>query len=74
MKAVIAQKDIVIEEEKRKYEEVSKQNNKLKNQYDELFKQKNTAQEASGREIANLVTAPLSRTQPSSTSSQKYNS
>ena len=33
LKTVIAQREIIIEEEQRKFEEVSKQNNKIKQQY-----------------------------------------
>ena len=40
LKSVIAQKDIIIEEQQRQNDELTKQNEKLKLQYNDLLKQK----------------------------------
>ena len=56
------QKDIIIEQEKRKNDELTKHNDKLKGQYDELFKQKQHKEDALTKEMANLVFCLLIQT------------
>ena len=45
LKSVIAQKDIIIEEQQRQNDELTKQNEKLKLQYNDLLKQKQSKED-----------------------------
>lgn len=61
----------MIEEEKRKLDELTKQNDKIRLQYEELQKQKLLKEEAAAKETTNLVPFILVRKQLLSTLSQK---
>ena len=59
---MIAQREIVIEEEKRKNDELTKSNSKLKQQLEDLQKLKASKEDAAAKEIGNLVQRPSRRT------------
>jgi cell division protein FtsB len=52
---VVTQREIVIEEEQRKNDELAKANAKLRLQLEDLQKMKASKEEAAAKEIANLV-------------------
>jgi hypothetical protein len=52
---VIAQRDIIIDEEKRRFDEQGRQLQKLRTQYEELQKQKQHREETLLKDVNNLV-------------------
>lgn len=71
---MIAQREIVIEEEKRKNDELTKANTKLRQQLEDLHKLKASKEDAAAKEIANLVRPPSLRTWRCSSWSRRWKS